>query len=65
MQVDSSLFELLRKPEGSNESACNAGDLDSIPGLKDPLEESMASTSVFLPGESPRTEKPGVTKSWT
>ena len=27
-------------------------------GGEDPLEESMA-TSVFLPGESPRTEEPG------
>ena len=59
MQADFLLSELLRKPEGGNESACNAGDLGSIPGLKDPLEESMASTSVFLPGQSPRTEEPG------
>ena len=32
----------------------NAGDtaLGSIPGQEDPLEESMATTPVFLPGES-------------
>ena len=31
------------------ESACNAGNLDSIPGWEDPLEKSMAPTLVFLP----------------
>ena len=37
-------------PGGSDdkESACNAGDLGSIPGL-----------GRFLPGESPWTEEPG------
>ena len=33
------------------ESACNAGDLGSIPGQEDPLEKEMATTPVFLPGE--------------
>ena len=28
------------------------------PGWKDPLEEGMATHSVFLPGESPWTEEP-------
>ena len=28
-------------------------------GWEDPLEESMATTPVFLPGESPWTEEPG------
>ena len=28
-------------------------------GWEDPLEEGMASTPVFLPGESPWTEEPG------
>ena len=28
-------------------------------GWEDPLEEGMAITPVFLPGESPWTEKPG------
>ena len=28
-------------------------------GQKDPLEEGMATTPVFLPGEPPWTEEPG------
>ena len=34
-------------PSGSegNESACNAGDLDLIPGWEDPLEKGMAAHS--------------------
>ena len=35
--------------------ACQAGDkgdVISIPGREDPLEEGMATTPVFLPGES-------------
>ena len=28
-------------------------------GWEDPLEEEMAPTPVFLPGESPWTEEPG------
>ena len=28
-------------------------------GWEDPLEEGMATTPIFLPGESPWTEKPG------
>ena len=35
------------------ESACNAGDPGSIPGLGDPLEKEMAiHSSIFLPGKS-------------
>ena len=35
------------------ESACNAGDLGSIPGLrKIPCRRAWQSTPVFLPGES-------------
>ena len=30
------------------ESACNAGDLGSIPGWEDPLEEGMATHSSIL-----------------
>ena len=34
------------------ESACNAGDPGSIPGLGDPLEKEMAiHSSIFLPGK--------------
>ena len=40
-------------PGGSDgkESACSAGDLDSIPGREDPLEKEWLPTPVFLPGE--------------
>ena len=42
------------------ESACNAGDLVSIPGLgRSPGEKAWQPTPVFLPGESPWTEEPG------
>ena len=40
------------------DSTCNAGDLGLIP-WDDPLEEGMATHSVFFPGDSPRTEEPG------
>ena len=36
---------------GNNESACKAGDLDLIPGSRNPLEKRWPHTSVFLPGE--------------
>ena len=41
------------------ESACTVGDLGSTLGWEDPLEEGVAPTPVFLPGESPWTEEPG------
>ena len=42
------------------ESACNAGDLGSIPesGRSSEIRERLR-TPVFLPGESPWTEEPG------
>ena len=33
---------------GGSESACNIGDLGSVPGLKDPLEKGMATHSSIL-----------------
>ena len=36
----------------SKESAYNAGDLGWSLGQEDPLEKGMATTPVFLPGES-------------
>jgi len=36
----------------SKESACNAGDLGSIPGLGRSLGEGNGNPPVFLPGES-------------
>ena len=40
-------------------SACNAGDLGSIPGREDPLEKEMATHSNILAWEIPWTEEPG------
>ena len=51
-------------PGGSDgkESACNVGDLHSIPGLgRFPGGGHGSPLRVFLPGESPWTEEPGVT----
>ena len=53
------------------ESACNAGDLGSIPGWEDPLEKEMATHSSILAWRVPWTEEPGrlqsmrFQKSWT
>ena len=41
------------------ESACNAGDLGSIPGLARSLEKEMATHSSILAWRFPRTEEPG------
>ena len=41
------------------ESACNAGDLGSIPGWEDPLEKGMATHSSILAWRIPQTEEPG------
>ena len=41
------------------ESACNAGDLGSIPGQEDPLEKKMATHSSILTWRIPRTEEAG------
>ena len=41
------------------ESACNAGDLNSIRVGKIPQRRTQQPTPVFLPGESPWTEEPG------
>ena len=49
-------------PGGSDgkESARNAEDLDSIPGLgRSPGGGARQPLQLFLPGESPRTEEPG------
>ena len=60
-------------PGGSDgkESTCNAGDLDSTPGLGRSLEESMATHSSILAWRSPvdrgawQAAVHRVTKSWT
>ena len=41
------------------ESACNAGDLGSIPGWQVPLEKGMATHSSILAWRIPWTEEPG------
>ena len=48
-------------PGGSDSkvSAYNAGDLGSIPGREDPLEEGMATHSSILAWRIPQTEEPG------
>ena len=38
----------------SKDLVCNAGDVGSILGGEEPLEEGMASIPVFLPGDSHR-----------
>jgi len=50
-----------RLPCSSNgkESACNAGDLGSIPGSGRSLEKRMATHSSVLARRIPWTEKPG------
>ena len=40
-------------------NAGTAGDMDSIPGLEDSLEEEMATHSSILAWEIPKTEEPG------
>ena len=37
----------------------NLRDMDSVPGLEDPLEEDMATYSSILAWRIPRTEEPG------
>jgi len=40
------------------ESACNAGDLGSVPGLGKPLEKGMATHSSIPTWKIPWTEEP-------
>ena len=40
-------------------SACNTGDLDSIPGWKDPLKKGMATHPSILAWRILWTEEPG------
>ena len=40
-------------------SACNVGDLGSIPGLEDPQEKEMATHSSTLAWKIPWMEEPG------
>ena len=59
-------FHVLRGfPGGSDskKSACNVGDLGSIPGLGRALEEGMATHSSILAWKIPWTEDPGKLQS--
>ena len=47
----------------SKESACNVGDLGSIPGLGSSPEKEMATLSNILVREIPWTEEPGALQS--
>ena len=40
-------------------STCNAGDMNLIPGLEDPLKKGVASHSNILAWRTPWTEEPG------
>ena len=55
----------IRFPGGSDskESACNAGDLGSLPGSGDPLEKEMTTHSSILAWKIPWTEEPGELQS--
>ena len=55
------IFNLLINPDSSNgkESTCNAGDPDSIPGSKDPLERETVTHSRIITWNILRTRKPG------
>ena len=54
-------LQLMGFPGGSDgkESACNAEDLGSIPGLEDPLEKGTTTHSSILAWRIPWTEEPG------
>ena len=55
------IWTFLLFPGGSEvkASACNEGDLGSIPGLGRPLEKEMATHSSILAWRIPGTEEPG------
>ena len=54
-------IELMVNYDGSEvkATACNVGDLGSIPGQEDPLEKAMATHSSILAWKIPWTEEPG------
>ena len=55
------ILDLIHFPGGTSgkESACNAGDLGSIPDREDPLEKKMATHSSLPAWRIPGTEEPG------
>ena len=60
LRTAASIFGGFPDASDGKESACNVGDLGSIPGLgRSPGGGRGNPTSVFLRGESPWTEEPG------
>ena len=57
------LFFKLPGGAAGKSSACNVGDLGSIPGWEDPLEKEMATHSSILAWGIPRTEETGMLES--
>ena len=56
------MYLILCNASGGSEvkaSACNAGDLGSIPDWEDPLEKEMATHSSILAWRIPWMEDPG------
>ena len=50
--------------KNGKESAHNARDLGSMPGLGRSLEKRIATHSSILAWRTPRTEEPGATSAW-
>ena len=57
---------MLGLPGGSDgkESACNTRDLNSTPGLEDPLEKGMATHSSILPWKIHRQRSLAGSSPW-
>ena len=53
------IYRPAKKTTADKESACNAGDLGSIPGLERPLEKGKATHFSILAWRIPRTEEAG------
>ena len=53
------ILDGFRGGSDSKESACNVGDLGSMPGSGRPLEKEMATHSSILTWRIPWTEDPG------
>ena len=59
LEIDSTNLLGFLGDSDSKESACNSGDLGSIPGLGRPLGKEMATHSSILVWRIPWTEEPG------
>ena len=63
LEIDSTNLLGFLGDSDSKESACNSGDLGSIPGLGRPLGKEMATHSSILVWRIPWTEEPGGVQS--